>query len=54
MFIPDQDLDFSIGSRIQQQQKRGGGKFVALLFCCSHKFHKIENYLIFLTNKKKP
>jgi hypothetical protein len=43
---------FSIGSRNQHPQKRGGGKFVALLFCCSHKFHKIENYLIFLTDTK--
>jgi hypothetical protein len=42
-FFPSPDL----GSRNQQQQKRGGGKMCCLTFFCSHKFHKIENFLTF-------
>jgi hypothetical protein len=32
MFIPYQDLDFSIGSRDQQQHKRGGVKYLLYFF----------------------
>ncbi len=43
-----------LGSRIQkQQQKRGLTKnLLSYLFCC-HKYHNIENYLIFELAKKK-
>jgi hypothetical protein len=34
-------------SRIQQQQQRRGKSFCPLTFKSSHKFHKIENRLIF-------
>jgi hypothetical protein len=42
--IPDPDL----ASRIQkQQQKRGVKKICCSTFFCSHKNHKIENYINF-------
>jgi hypothetical protein len=42
------------GSRIQKQhQKRGVKKISCHTFYCSHKYHKIENYLIFEMPKKK-
>ncbi len=42
------------GSRIlTQQQKTVVKKFVVIPFFCSHKFHKLENYLIFEVLKKK-
>ncbi len=42
------------GSRIQkQQQKRGVKKICFHTFFCSHKFHIIENYLIFEMLKQK-
>jgi hypothetical protein len=42
------------GSRIQkQQQKRGVKKIFCHTFLCTHKFHKIENYLSFEVLKKK-
>jgi hypothetical protein len=48
MFIPDP------GSRIQkQQQKREVKKNLLSYFFCSHKFHKIEYYVIFEMLKKK-
>ncbi len=60
--IPDPDFYPSripdLGSRIQKQkQKRGTPLFcfcfqLSYLFC-SHKFHKIEHYLIFEILKKK-
>ncbi len=41
-------------SRIQkQQQKRGVKNFFCHTYLCSHKFHKIENYLSFEVLKKK-
>ncbi len=57
---PDPDICPSripdLGSRIQkQQQKRGVKKFCCHTgtFLCSHKFHKIENYISFEVQKKK-
>jgi hypothetical protein len=42
------------GSRIQkQQQKRGVKKICCPTFFCSHKFHKIENYINFELVKTK-
>jgi hypothetical protein len=42
------------GSRIQkQQQPRGVKKNLLSYLFCSHKFHKIGNYLIFEMLKKK-
>jgi hypothetical protein len=42
------------GSQIQkQQQKRGMKKICCKTFFCRHKFHKLENYFIFLMPKKK-
>jgi hypothetical protein len=53
VYIPDPDIFIHPGSRIQQQhQKRRGKKFVVLLFCCSHKYHKIVNNFIFLKRKE--
>jgi hypothetical protein len=38
------------GSRFQKQQQK---RRVKKKFCCSHKFHKIDNYFIFeLLNNK--
>jgi hypothetical protein len=59
-FIPDPDFYPSripdLGSRIPDPKtatkERGDKNFVSNLFC-SHKFHKIENYLIFEILKKK-
>ncbi len=49
--MPDPDF---YPSRIQkQQQKRGVKKISCHIFFCSHKIHKIENYLIFERVKKK-
>jgi hypothetical protein len=42
MFIPDPDF---FPSRIQPQKIEGGG-IGCLTFYCSHKFHKISNYLL--------
>jgi hypothetical protein len=55
MFIPDPDFCFvHPGSRIQkQQQKRGVKKNVCPTFICSHKNHKIENYINVELVKKK-
>ena len=53
MFIPDPDFTHP-GSRIQKhKQKRGVKKICFHSFFCSHKFHKIVNYLIFEMLKKK-
>jgi hypothetical protein len=55
MFIPDfyPSRIPDLGSRIQkQQQKRGEKNLLSYLFC-SHKFHIIENYIIFEMLKKK-
>jgi hypothetical protein len=41
-----------LGSK-KQQQKRGAKKICCNTFYCSHKFHKIVNYFIFETLKKK-
>ncbi len=41
-------------SRIQkQQQKRGVKKICCQTFFCTHKFHEIENYFIFLNAEEK-
>jgi hypothetical protein len=40
------------GSRIQQHHKRIGKKLLSYLFC-SHKFNKIENYLVLNRYRKK-
>jgi hypothetical protein len=53
MFIPYQDLDVSIGSRIQQQQKRGGVKNLLLCFFCSHKFHADIQYPVIRDPEKR-
>jgi hypothetical protein len=58
MFIPDPGSRILLfthpGSWIQkQQQKRGIKKIFCHTFLCSHKFHKISNYFIFLWVKKK-
>jgi hypothetical protein len=57
MFIPDPDFYPSripnLGSRIQNQQQKRGVKRICHFFFCSHKYHKIENYLIFEMLKKK-
>jgi hypothetical protein len=58
MFIPDPGSWFlpipDLGSPIQkQQQKRGVKKKIFYTFLCSHKFHKIENYISFEVLKKK-
>ncbi len=58
MFIPDPEFYPSrisdLGSRIQKQQRKKGVKKISChTFFCSHKFHKIENYFIFETLKKK-
>jgi hypothetical protein len=42
---------FHPGSRIQQEQKRVGGKNFPT-FLCSHKFHTIVNYSLFLKGTK--
>jgi hypothetical protein len=63
MFIPDPDFYPSripdLGSRIPDRgskktvtKERGENKFVIILFC-SHKFHKIDYYVIFEMLKKK-
>ncbi len=41
------------GSRIQKRQQKRGEKICCHTFFCSHKFHKIANYFIFLMMKKK-
>ncbi len=56
--IPDPDFYPSripdLGSRIQkQQQKREVKKIRCHTFLCSHKYHKIVNYLSFEVLKKK-
>jgi hypothetical protein len=57
MFIPDPDFyPPDPGSRIPDpaaKRKEEGKKFVFLPFFCSHKFHKIPNYLIFEQIQKK-
>jgi len=62
MFIPDPDFYPSripdLGSRIPDPAaatKEEGGKicFPTVYLFCSHKYHKIENYLIFEEDKKK-
>jgi hypothetical protein len=54
MFIPDPDF---YPSRIPDPKtatkERGEKKIVVLPFFCSHKFHKIAKYFIFLMLKKK-
>jgi hypothetical protein len=54
MFIPDPDF---YPSRIPDpktvKKERGEKKFVIIIFFCSHKFHKIEYYVIFEMLKKK-
>jgi hypothetical protein len=55
--IPDPDFYPSripdLGSQIQkQQQERGMKKICCHTISCSHKFHKIEKYLIFEMLKK--
>ncbi len=52
-FIPDPDFyPFRIPAT-KQQQKRGVKKICCQTFFCSHKFHKIANYFIFLNAEEK-
>ncbi len=54
IFIPDPDLPIpDLGSRIQKRQQKRGEKKIVISFFCSHKFHKIENYFIFVMSKEK-
>jgi hypothetical protein len=54
MFIPDPDF---YPSRIPYpktaRKERGENFFFFFIFFCSHKYYKIENYLIFELVKKK-
>jgi hypothetical protein len=47
------DLRSQIPDPITATNERSEKKFVVHTFFCSHKFHKIQNYLIFEMIKKK-
>jgi hypothetical protein len=54
--IPDPDFYPSLipdlGSRTQQQHQKRGKNLSCLTIFCSHKYHKIENKIIFEQVKK--